>query len=220
MHEMPDVDPIYHKKLFHITSKLRRAVTDPRNLTVEEYTSMLRELCGALTKSIDGDLAGIFRAAAGLTNMPGIQIEAQAVLHEAKAFAKFIEFERESLIRCGVGEAVAGQITDQVAGLREHLSSVEIDPEKTMVAVKRFRDDVCAAAQHANADLTMKEKRHRIKVGSTMASGVALSVANAAAITASAGALTPFVVLSTASGAAIITGAGFFNRPPGGRKLK
>jgi hypothetical protein len=219
MQDLPDIDIGYHRRLFQITDKLNRAAIDPRNLTAEEFTAILREVCGALRKSINADIEQIFRTAAGLTNRPELHIEALAVVKDTATFTKFIEFEKQALRDCGVGHSVADHISNNVFKLREQLSQTKIDPEKTMAVLKRFQDDVCTAADHANADLDAKERRHKLKVGATFTSGFAVAIANGAASAASAGVLTPFVGISITAGSIMVTCAGWFKNPKD-RKLR
>lgn len=213
MDRMPDVDPAYHRALFKVTDKLTRAHLDPDNQSAGDLTSLLRELCSALRKSVNGSVDELFRAAAGLTNRPELQPEAAALVKDAGTFAKFIEFEDHALRDCGVSDTVARYISANVANLRDHLAQPKLDPEKTMAALRRFQDDVCTAADQASADLAWREKRHKIKVGATIASGFSLSLANAAAVAKSGGLFVPFATLSIAAGGILVTTAGRFKGP-------
>lgn len=217
MDQMPDVDPIYHRSLFKVTDKLYRAYLDPKNITSADFTALLQELCSAFRKSIEGGADHLFRAAAGITNRPELQVEAIEVVKEARAFAKFIQFEKQALQDCGVSEVIALQVSSNVSNLREQLMRPTIDPDRTMAALRRFQDDVCAAAAQARADLTWRERRHKVKVSTTIASGFALSLANGVAIAKSAGAFVPFATLSISAGGAMVVTAGRF-KGPGERK--
>lgn len=218
MEKFPHVDLQSHRNLFQATDELRKLINNPSELTIGSITSSLGYLCGALTNSIDWGFEKIVRAAAAYMETPGYRAEAIAVLKEGGAFTRFIKFEKEALIRCGVSQQVAGYIADDVDKLQDRLMADQIDPEKTMAALLRCRDDVCIASTNAKEALANAERQHTIHKYATVASGVALGLANAAAITATGGAATPFVVLSTASGSAMIVGWSQFQKRPTDRK--
>jgi hypothetical protein len=211
--DFPEIDFGYHKGLFQITDKLRRLNTDPGNLNFAEYNALLGELCGSLTKTLENGFATIARAAAGLTNVPGRKEEALAVLRDAGTFARFIEFENSALVKCGMSIEAAQAISADIVTLRAELSKLPFEPELAVSAVQKCRDDVCAASQKSLDMLTALERRYWFTRRVAVASGAVTIISNALAITVTAGAATPFVVLSTAGGSALIAAQTMLGEP-------
>jgi hypothetical protein len=213
MAEPPTLDLKYHQGLFRVTDQLRKLRTDPSQFSVEDYRSLLNELCGSLNNSLDGGLDRVINFASDLTQDEGIRKEAKAIVEDVEAFAKFISFEEEALIECGSSKESAKVIATEIASLREQIGSLPYDAGAVVETIKTGRDAICRTAKEIDSSLD-KEIAHFEDAKRTMLTyGIAGSLANAAATAITAGAAFPFAALSYAGSGVLITLRGTLRDP-------
>lgn len=211
MTEQAPLDAALHRALFQVTDRLRKLKNNPREVTLGEYNDILRELCGALTTSLEHGLdKAVFSR---IANDPELQTEARLITGDLKAFAAFLQFEHKVLVRCGVSPETAKDIVAQIKPLKDQLREFKYDPEKVMSIVRHLQVASCKGVRLAGDYLDREEELFEAKKRALITYGSATIAANGSAVAITFGAAAPFATLSAAAGGLLITWRGILEAP-------
>ncbi len=208
MNGFSGIDPAYHRELFRVTDRMRRLKTDPDSFTIQEYRNLLAELCGSFRESFDNGLADAINYGAGLSANEGYRIEAQAIVRDMKAFSRFLDFEKETLVACGASEEAASDMVSEIANLREQIVVTHYDADVVRECAERYRDGICQASKEVTEYVKNEQTLLKDKKRALATYGTASILANASGIAITGGAAAPFLLLSSAIGGSMIFGRG------------
>ncbi|MCF8710307.1 hypothetical protein [Rhizorhapis sp. SPR117] len=208
MNGFSGIDPTYHKELFRVTDRMRRLKTDPESFTIQEYRNLLAELCGSFRQSFDNGLNDAINFGAGLAANEAYRMEAQAVVRDMKAFSRFLDFEKKTLVACGATEEAASDMVSEITNLREQIAVTHYDADVVRECAERYRDGICRASEEVTEYVKSEQTQLKDKKRALATYGTAITLANASGIAITGGAAAPFLLLSSAIGGSMLFGRG------------